>query len=73
MRTALGKRVAPTYANIFVVSIGLLIKNCAILEGKSLIHFCKIFIDDIIMIWIGTVAQFEEFMIAPNNKIHIQL
>jgi hypothetical protein len=42
--------------------IDLLNRECSIIEGKNLIHFYTTFIDYIIMIWVGTVAQFEEFM-----------
>jgi hypothetical protein len=42
------------------------IQKCAIFENKNAIHFYKRFIDDVFMIWTGTVTQFKTFMDKIN-------
>ncbi len=52
--TAMGTRVAPTLANIFMAVVDELLKECAVKENLDFIHFFKWFIDDILMIWSET-------------------
>ena len=63
--TAMGTRAAPTFANLFMGKIDTLIKNCA----ASLVFFYKRFIDDILIIWTGSEAEFLDFM-TKINKLH---
>ena len=58
--TAMGTRVAPTFANIFMAMIDSKISNC---ETEN-IHFFKRFI---FIIWTGTEEQFLKFMDKINN------
>jgi len=67
--TAMGTRVAPTFANLFM---GML--ECFILENTNpkLIacifkKFWRRFIDDIFLLWTGSESEFEEFMTALNS------
>ena len=57
----MGTRAAPTIANILMGAIDLLVLNCSKTFGKAghldLILFFKRFIDDIILIWTGTVEE----------------
>ncbi len=55
--TAMGTRVAPTYANIFMSNIDVLIQNSAKEGEKEFIYYYKRFIDDILVIWTGTQEQ----------------
>jgi hypothetical protein len=48
--TAMGTRVAPTMANIFMASIYSLNQACAIKERLNYTHFYKRLIDDIFII-----------------------
>jgi hypothetical protein len=63
MGTAMGTRVAPTFANIFMAMIDTKISNC----GKEHIHLSKRFIDDVFIIWTDTEEQFLNFMDEINN------
>ena len=67
--TAMGTRAAPTYANIFMSKIDLLVKKCGIINMNNLIYFYKRFIDDILVIWTGTFEQFLLFM-DTINQLH---
>jgi hypothetical protein len=61
--TAMGTKVAPTFANIFMAKI-----DKKILENsKTFIHFFKRYIDDILIIWTGTEKDFDEFMTKINT------
>jgi hypothetical protein len=51
--TAMGTRVAPMFANIFMAMID---KKLQVI-GENHIHFFKRFIDDIFIIWSGTEQQ----------------
>ena len=64
--TAMGTKAAPTIANIFMAEMDEKIQKCAIFENKNAIHFYKRFIDDVFMIWTGTVTQFKTFMDKIN-------
>ena len=67
--TAMGTRVAPTYANIFMKKIDTMIQNIARETNSKLISFYKRFIDDIFIIWHGTEEELKEFM-TKINKAH---
>jgi peptide-methionine (R)-S-oxide reductase len=63
----MGTKAAPTIANIFMAEINEEIQKCAILANRNVIHFYKRFIDDIFIIWTGTVPQFKTFMERVNH------
>ena len=63
--TAMGTKVAPTYANIFMAKYDILIQQI----GAKFIHFFKRFIDDVFMIWTGSEEEFLEF-IRKLNEMH---
>jgi hypothetical protein len=65
MGTAMGTRVAPTFANIFMAKIDKLVLEAS--DSFSL--FFKRFLDDIFMLWTGTESQFLNFM-KKINLIH---
>jgi peptide-methionine (R)-S-oxide reductase len=65
----MGTRAAPTYANIFMSKIDILINKCGIFNTINMIYFYKRFIDDILMIWTGTFDQFLNFM-DTINQLH---
>jgi hypothetical protein len=67
--TAMGTRVASTYANIFMEKIDNLVKECGVTENKNQILFYKRFIDAILIFWKGTKQEFLEFM-AQINTLH---
>jgi hypothetical protein len=67
--TAMGTRVAPTMANIFMASIDTLIQNTAITENLNYIYFYKRFIDDIFIIWTGSEDSLKTFM-SKINELH---
>ena len=67
--TAMGTRVAPTYANIFMMKIDTMIQGIAREMNNKLISFYKRFIDDIFIIWHGTEEDLKEFM-TKINKAH---
>jgi hypothetical protein len=64
--TAMGTRVAPTVANIFMSEIDNKIQKFAKEENLEFIHFYKRYIDDILVIWKGTVEQLNIFMTKIN-------
>ena len=64
--TAMGTKMAPAYANLFVGKLEQFLTNLA----PSRIHTWKRFIGDIfIIIWTGTTAEFEQYM-HTINQIH---
>ena len=63
--TAMGTKVAPTYANIFMAKYDILIQKL----GTKCIHFFKRYIDDIFMIWTGTEEEFLDFF-KTLNEMH---
>ena len=65
--TSMGTRVAPTYANLFMGKLEkLLLENCP--ENlKGFLHTWKRFIDDILVIWTGSDAEFLEFFNFLNS------
>jgi hypothetical protein len=63
--TAMGTKVAPTFANIFMAKLD----NLILKVGNDCIHFFKRFIDDILIIWTGTEVEFLEFM-KKINSLH---
>jgi hypothetical protein len=67
--TAIGTRVAPTYANLFMAMIDEKIKECATERNFNWIFFYKRFIDDIFVIWTGSKGRFLEFM-EKFNTLH---
>ena len=64
--TAMGTRVAPTYANIFMKKIDLMLHRIAEEWKTKLIRFYKRFIDDIFIIWTGTEEELKNFMVKIN-------
>ncbi len=69
MGTAMGTRVAPTMANLFMSRIDVLVQQCAQNGTRSFILYYKRYIDDILMIWTGSKEQFEGFM-TNINALH---
>jgi hypothetical protein len=67
--TAMGTRVAPTMANIFMASIDNLIQSLSVTENLNYIHFYKRFIDDIFIIWTGSKEDLNLFM-SKINDLH---
>ena len=65
--TAMGTRLAPAFANLFMAKIDGMI--LAIDEFRKFIAFYKRFIDDIFIIWTGSEAEFLQFM-TKINKLH---
>ena len=65
--TALGTRAAPTFACLFMGKIDKMIRWAAIVGIRNLIHFYKRFIDDILIIWLGTEEEFITFMKTINS------
>ena len=65
--TALGTRAAPTFACLFMGKIDKMIRWAAIVGIRNLIHFYKRFIDDILIIWLGTEEEFLTFMQTINS------
>jgi hypothetical protein len=67
--TAMGTRVAPTYANIFMAKLEkIMLENCP-QELKHFLHCWKRFIDDIFFIWSGSyedLSKFHEYL----NSVH---
>ena len=63
--TAMGTRLAPVFANLFMAMIDNLI--LAIDEFRRFIAFYKLFIDDIFIIWTGTEEDFIKFMTKINT------
>ena len=65
--TCMGTRVAPTYANLFMVDLEIkMIENCPP-HLRPFLHTWRRFIDDIFLIWLGSWAQFHEFYTHLNN------
>ena len=59
--TAMGTRVAPTYANIFMAKLEkFMLENCP-QNLSELVHCWKRFIDDIFVIFCGSYADLEKF------------
>ena len=65
--TAIGTIMAPTVANILMAMIGILVLECATMNGASLITLMKRFIDDFLLFWTGPKESFEFVMIKINN------
>ena len=63
--TAMGTKMAPAYANIFMGSIEETLQNI----DRDHIHIWKRFIDDIFVIWTGSEAQLTTF-IELINQVH---
>ena len=63
--TAMGTKMAPAYANLFMGKL----ETQLISQAPSYIHIWKRFIDDIFIIWTGSTEKFEEFM-SKINQIH---
>ena len=63
--TAMGTKMAPAYANLFM---GKLEKDLINIANQH-IHTWKRFIDDIFIIWTGTTQEFESYM-KKINQIH---
>ena len=65
--TSMGTRVAPTYANLFMGKLEKqLLQNCP--ENlKRFLHTWKRYIDDVLVIWTGSEAEFEEFFNFLNS------
>ena len=53
--TAMGTKMAPAYANLFMGKLEEYLINLA----PNHIHTWKRFIDDIFIIWTGTTAEFD--------------
>ena len=70
--TAMGTKCAPNYSNLFMAKkIDPEIIKLAILHGKGIfpIRLFKRFLDDIIMIWCGSIESLHSF-ITDINKIN---
>jgi hypothetical protein len=67
--TAIGTRLALTYANLFMAMIDKQIKECAIGRDFNWVFFYKRFINDIFVIWTGTKESFLGFM-EKINTLH---
>ena len=69
--SAMGTRSAPTIANIFMTVIDKMLRDCARSQNPLVdpILFFKRFIDDIFLIWTGTVSELETFL-TEINKLH---
>ena len=67
--TAMGTRVAPTMANIFMASIDNLIQNTSRTENLNHIHFYKRFIDDIFIIWTGSETKGAVVAERSNSSV----
>ena len=63
--TAMGTKMAPAYANLFMGRLETKLIN----KAPNLIHTWKRFIDDIFIIWTGSTEEFKEFMLNIN-QIH---
>ena len=63
--TAMGTKMAPAYANIFMGSLEPILK-----EGEPYILLLKRFINDIFIAWTGTKEQFLNFMERINSIHH---
>ena len=69
--TAMGIRPAPSYANLFMAKIDKLAQKLASMFGEGIhpIKMWKRFLDDIFLIWTGTLENLHKF-IEDLNKIH---
>ena len=70
--TAMGTVRAPPFANIFMNKIDLLLRDLARRMNDSSedpISLYKRFLDDIFMVWKGSLAELQEFL-SEINKIH---
>ena len=63
--TAMGTKMAPAYANLFMGRLEAQLIN----QAPESIHTWKRFIDDIFIIWTGKTEEFEKFM-SDINQIH---
>ena len=67
--TAMGTRVAPTYANIFMAKLEkFMLSNCPE-DLKKFIHCWKRYIDDVLLFFSGTYADLDRFH-AHLNSVH---
>ena len=67
--TAMGTRVAPTYANIFMAKLEkFMLENCSP-ELAELVLCWKRFIDDIFFIFSGSYEELEKFL-QYLNSVH---
>ena len=60
--TAMGKKIAPAYANLYVCSW----EETAFLRCKTLPSLYFRYLDDIFGIWQGSMEEFEEFLATLN-------
>ena len=71
--TAMGTRVAPTFANLFMANIDQKIRDAAekykTTTNQSPLKMFKRFIDDLFVIWIGAPEDLVNFL-DDLNKIH---
>ena len=68
--TAMGSKPAPSYANIFMAKqIDPAIRKLAkdLHQGKDPIDLFKIFLDDIFLVYTGTVQSLHTFLMELNN------
>ena len=63
--TAMGTKMAPAYANLFMGRLEAQLIN----QAPEFIYTWKRFIDDIFIIWTGTTEDSEKFM-SNINQIH---
>ena len=66
--TAMGTKMAPAYANLFMGKL----EEHLIKLAHNHIHTWKRFIDDIFIIWTGTITEFEQYM-HTINQIHLTI
>ena len=61
----MGTRMAPSYANLFMGTL----ETELVKQNSKNIQIWKRFIDDIFIIWTGTLEEFQDFM-DKINQIH---
>ena len=65
--TCMGTRVSPSYANLFMgILEKKLLENCPA-HLKHFIYLWKRFIDDILLIWLGSLEEFRDFFNYLNS------
>ena len=65
----MGIRPAPSYANLFMARIDKLAQDLASMSGDGIhpIRMWKRFLDDIFIIWTGTLENLHKFIDELNN------
>lgn len=69
--TAMGSKVAPTFANIFMGNLETqILRNCGKFKGMIYKQFWRRYIDDIFILWQGTEEELKEFLNYINSFHH---